>query len=137
MSVDVALEALAAALAGATGQPVRIGPPDAKGQGLVIFPWRLANLEAIRNRLPDPSQRPKPPAEPAFQVECLVLADGDPALLGRARSALWRTPFLGEAGNVRCRLSDLAADQLAAVFSAANIPLRLCCCCTLTAIDDG
>ena len=133
MSLAPPLATLVALLHGHCRIPVALGRPDGATPGLHVWPWRLSENLAARN-VPRP-RRPNGEREatpPATQIHFLVLAS--PILapagldaLAAARTALLETPLLEIPGDrYSIDLEPLATADLAAVFSAAGLPLQLC-----------
>jgi hypothetical protein len=119
-----------------TNVPVSLGLPAAGSTGLFVWPWKLAENPAYRNRpTPGPIGRPgRSPDPPPLDVHFLVLAR--PAetaeglsLLMNARRAIHETSLVVE-GEARAQLAieSLSTEELTALFSAAATPLTICLC---------
>lgn len=116
---------------------IRIGRPD-NTPGLFIWPWRLAEDARVRNaplpRVPGEDQKIHAPAP---VIHFLVLSttnldDETISGLEAARLALLETPVF-DAGNGRVVIAPevLTSGELTNLFTAADIPLRLCLAYTL------
>lgn len=120
-----------------TAVMIRIGRPD-NASGLFIWPWRLAEDARVRNaplpRVPGEDQKIHAPAP---VIHFLVLSttnldDETISGLEAARLALLETPVF-DAGNGRVVVAPevLTSGELTNLFTAADIPLRLCLAYTL------
>jgi hypothetical protein len=115
------------------GLPVQIGRPETAG-GLYVWPWRLEEDSRVHST-PLPRLQGDTPAAPAIHFLVLsstsLTAEIFQALEG-ARAALLETPVF-EAGNGRVRIAPdtLTASELTDLFTAADIPMRLCLAYTL------
>lgn len=109
--------------------PVRLSRPDS-APGIYVWPWYIEEDTRVRNaRLPgdDPQLRVPPPV-----IHFLIMAGTnlDAQTIGSlesARLALIETPvFEAGSGRVNVVPATLAASELTDLFTAADIPLRLC-----------
>jgi hypothetical protein len=117
--------------------PVRISRPD-NAPCLFVWPWRLEEDARVRNApLPrvagdDPKIRVPAPVIHFLVLSSTNLDDETISGLESARLALLETPVF-EAGNGRVVVAPepLSASELTDLFTAADIPLRLCLAYTL------
>jgi len=138
MPLFTRLTALCQTLATHTTVPIRIGRPD-DAPGLFVWPWRLEEDARVRNApLPRlPGEDTKLHNAPAPVIHFLVLSttnldDETISGLEAARQALLETPvFEAGAGRVVVAPAPLSANDLTDLFTAADIPLRLCLAYTL------
>ena len=115
------------------GVPVVIGAPNNDSAGVFLFPWKISPNTLIRN---SPPVRPGPATTPGsttyFDVHILVLTR--PALTGdglsqleSASRAILESPII-TVGTEQAELlfESLSNADLAAIFSAAGMPLSVC-----------
>jgi hypothetical protein len=108
---------------------VAVGKPDEPGPGVHVWPWRIVPKPENRN-LPPP-QKPAA-AVTGFRLQCLLLITPADTLetvskLELAGQAIQESPVLeGSAGPVRVMLDPMEAEDLAALFLAAQQPFTLC-----------
>ncbi|MEW5966588.1 MAG: hypothetical protein AB1720_06255 [Pseudomonadota bacterium] len=134
MSLPRTLNAFCEMLRNQTGARVVLGRPDTcptpgDDASLCVWPWKLEADPAIRNA---PPARPGRPEAAAHEIHFLVLAT--PALttdglakLDAARKAMRDYAMLAVDGQtVQVVASPLPNEMLAAVFTAAAMPLTLC-----------
>lgn len=142
MALSIQLTALRDMLQAETGQVVTIGCPDAAAPGLYLWPWKL-DVQAPQRTVPLVRQREflrakKPDLPLQLRVLVLPLAGSDIEscdALAAALRAITDHPVMvaaDERGQVR--IDAMPVDELAAVFTAAGVPLRLCLACTLDVI---
>lgn len=138
MPLFTRLTALCQTLATHTTVPIRIGRPD-DAPGLFVWPWRLEEDARVRNApLPRlPGEDTKLHNAPAPVIHFLVLSttnldEETISGLEAARLALLEIPvFEAGAGRVVVAPAPLSANDLTDLFTAADIPLRLCLAYTL------
>jgi len=119
------------------GLPVQIGRPETAG-GLYVWPWRLEEDSRVRST-PLPRQHGDTPLArvPSPAIHFLVLAstslDAEIFLaLESARAALLETPiFEADNGKISIAPDTLSTSELTDLFTAADIPMRLCLAYTL------
>jgi hypothetical protein len=138
MNLSSSLTAVCDLLRSQTGAEVFLGVPDEAAPGIYVWPWRLDEKQAFKGMFPtrnlDPAQVPPPSgmvahfmvmARPALAVEAM-------AQLEAARAALLDQSVLTVDGETaRVVFETLDSITLAAVFSAAAIPLSICLCATV------
>jgi len=138
MNIASALTALCDMLHARTGVDVVLGRPDDTASGIYVWPWRLSE-DALPRNLPKSRGEAASSTHPVADLMVDFLVVVRPALtvdglsrLVEAREAMIDNPILSVDGTrVRIILHPLTADQLAAVFSAAAIPLTVCVSATL------
>lgn len=138
MSLVPALTALCESLGSQTGASVGLGRPGDRSAGIYVWPWRLEEDVATRNlplrRVPEAGAA-APAATLVTHVLVLVqpaLTPGGLALLETARRAILDQPVLDVSGRrVQIQLTNLSHAELAAIFSAAALPLTICLSATL------
>lgn len=140
MKLSASLTAVCDLLRSQTGALVFLGVPDDAAPGLYVWPWRLDEKHAFKGMFPtrnlDPAQVPAPSG---ILVHFLVmarpaLAPDTMAQLEAARAALLDQAVLSVNGEMaRVVFETLDSTTLAAVFSAASIPLSICLCATIEA----
>ena len=138
MKLSLSLTAVCDLLRSQTGALVFLGVPDEAAPGLYVWPWRLDEKHAFKGMFPtrnlDPAQVPAPSG---MLVHFLVMATPALALdamaqLEAARAALFDQAVLTVDGEiVRVVFETLDSILLAAVFTAASIPLTICLCATI------
>jgi len=139
MALSIQLTALRDMLQAETGQAVFIGRPENRVMGLYLWPWKLDVQANLRN-MPPVRQReflkPQKPELP-LRIHVLVLpmaASGIESCdaLAAALRAINDHPVLVAADmRVQVRIDAMSAEELAALFTAAAMPLTLCLACTL------
>lgn len=139
MTIAIQLTALGDMLHAETGQAVIIGRPDKEAPGLYLWPWKL-DVQANLSNMPPIRQRDflrtKKPELP-LRIRLLVLpmaASGIESCdsLAAALRAINDHPVLVAAeSRGQVRIDAMPTDELATVFTAANLPLILCLACTL------
>jgi hypothetical protein len=142
MSIPETLTALCDMLHATTGVNVVLGRPDEARSAIFVWPWLLEEDPRARNLSPVGGAGTNLARQPPSQnIHVLVIAapastaDGL-SRLDQARRALWENPVLTVDGvTVRVVISSLAPEQLAAVFSAAGIPLTICLSATLRGVS--
>ena len=108
---------------------VVVGRPNDALPGLYVWPWRMAPKIEMRNALPSQASGP---GVRNFRVSCLLLITPADTLetcakLDAAAQVIEETPILEAAeGRLRVMLDTPGAEDLAALFSAARLPLTLC-----------
>lgn len=126
MSLHANLESVRAWLQSATGLAVRISakPAAITRSGLDLWPWRIEEDAAARNRLPPP--RPDVQAQPAaLKLYFLVLSARGLDGLDQAHRALHDHPVFAVAERqLLLKPHPLDAGQSNALFTAAQCPLR-------------
>jgi hypothetical protein len=141
MKLTSGLTSLCDMLRTQTGAQVILGCPVDGAAGIYVWPWKLEEDVQLRNAAVGTNPvGMRAPAASARNVNFLVLVR--PALtpdglskLDEARQAILDHPILQVGGqNIRIILSPLAVDELAALFSAASIPLTICLSATLREI---
>lgn len=137
MSLFTRLTALCHIIETNAGLPVQIGRPDAAG-GLYVWPWRLEEDARVRSTPLPRLQGDTPLARvPSPAIHFLVLAstalDAEIFLaLESARAALFETPvFEADNGKISIAPDTLTTSELTDLFTAADIPMRLCLAYTL------
>ena len=133
MKMVDSITALCDMLRSETDLPVTLGCPDKAAHGIFVWPWQLSEDPSMRNvevRYETEGAAHHPPSN--CVVHFLVLArpaltiDGL-SMLETAREAILKNPILDVEGQrIRVILSPLNSDTLAALFSAASIPLTIC-----------
>lgn len=133
MTLAPALTAVCDMLSTRTGEQVILGCPDDGVPGIYVWPWRLEENA--------PSRKVSPRTHPdgirtlqaaTMSVSFLMLVR--PALtpdglskLDAARQAILDNPILDVAGNnAKIVFSPLTHRDLAALFTAASLPLTIC-----------
>lgn len=142
MALSIQLTALRDMLQAETGQAVFIGRPENHMMGLYLWPWKLDVQANLRTIPPVPQReflKAKKPELP-LRVRVLVLpmaASGIESCdaLAAALRAINDHPVL-VAADIRgqVRIDAMPAEELAALFTAAAMPLTLCLACTLEVI---
>ncbi|RIX48473.1 MAG: hypothetical protein D3M94_06215 [Rhodocyclales bacterium GT-UBC] len=142
MSMLSCLTALSHMLDKHVGLPVRIGRPD-ETRCLHIWPWRLeedARFAAIPSATPRLGET-GPAVTPMPRLHLLILASSSLEAenldaLESARQVLLGTPLIN-AGQQRISIvpAALGSEELANLFLAAALPLRLCLAYTLHSAD--
>jgi hypothetical protein len=129
MNIDEALAAIANLIQTSTGTVVQVGRPLDAFTGLVLWPWRIADVSSARNNLPTHRTagnvtRPQAIVEISF----LLLASNGPAnAVLQAHRTLLENPVVNGNGNsLRIAVQQLSIEELAAIFTAAQMKLSLC-----------
>ena len=132
-NIDEALAAIATVIQSSTGLAVRVARPAETATGLVVWPWRVVDVAALQNNTSThraTGMFTRPPV--VVQVSFLLLAspagsDASPNQLLLAHRALLDNPVVGESrGNFRVVAQPLSIEDLAAVFTSAQLRLSLC-----------
>ena len=143
MAISIQLIALRDMLQAETGLVVVIGRPDNDVRGLYLWPWKLDVQANLRN-MPPVRQREflkakKPELPLRIRVLMLPVAVSEVErcdALAAALRAINDHPVLVAADmRGQVRIDAMPADELAAVFTAADLPLILCLPCTLEITD--
>lgn len=125
MSLHAYLESVRAWLQSATGLAARISakPAAITRTGLDLWPWRIEEDAALRNRPPPHPDRQVPPA--ALKLYFLVLSTRGLDGLDQAHRALHDHPVFAVAERqLLLKPHPLDAGQSNALFTAAQCPLR-------------
>ncbi|MDP1947858.1 MAG: hypothetical protein Q8L77_10205 [Nitrospirota bacterium] len=139
MALSIQLTALRDMLQAETGQAVFIGRPENHVMGLYLWPWKLDVQANLRTMSPVPQReflKAKKPELP-LRIRVLVLpmaASGIESCdaLAAALRAINDHPVLVAADmRGQVRIDAMPAEELAALFTAAELPLTLCLACTL------
>ncbi|MCE9535772.1 MAG: hypothetical protein K8R65_05105 [Nitrospirae bacterium] len=139
MSLSIQLTALRDMLQAETGQAVFIGRPENHVMGLYLWPWKLDVPANLRTMPPVPQReflKAKKPDLP-LRIRVLVLpmaASGIESCdaLAAALRAINDHPALVAADmRGQVHIDAMPAEELAALFTAAELPLTLCLACTL------
>jgi len=139
MALSIQLTALRDMLQAETGQAVFIGRPENRVMGLYLWPWKLDVQANLRTMPPVPQReflKAKKPEIP-LRIRVLVLpmaASGIEScdVLAAALRAINDHPILVAADmHGQVRIDAIPAEELAALFIAAAMPLTLCLACTL------
>lgn len=127
--MDPVLDALRQQLSTALGLPVAVGSPAAPGTGLLLWPWRIAEIEGTRMRPPSRGGVEVAPARPRVCLSVLVLSADGTASLCKALAWASANPLLpvGER-SASLRRQQLSAEELAAIFATAGIALAPALC---------
>ena len=126
MPLATDLESVRAWLQAATGLTIRISakPSAITRTGIDLWPWRIEEDAAARNRLPSPrADSQTPPA--ALKLYFLALSARGLDGLDQVHQALHDHPALIVAGRrLLLKPHPLDAAQADALFTAAQCPLR-------------
>ena len=138
MAISIQLTALRDMLRTETGQAVFIGRPDRDVPGLYLWPWKL-DLQVSQSNMPPVRQRDflraKKPEFP-LQIRVLVLPMVASEIercdsVAAALRAINDHPVLVAADmRGQVRIDAMSTADLAAIFTAAGLPLVLCLACT-------
>jgi hypothetical protein len=139
MAISIQLTVLRDMLQAETGQVVMIGRPNNDVRGLYLWPWKL-DVQANLGNMPPVRQREflkaKKPELP-LRIRVLVLSMAASGIescdsLTAALRAINDHPVLVAADmRGQVRIDAMPAEELAALFTAAELPLTLCLACTL------
>lgn len=133
MPLFTRLTALCQVIARHAPMPVRISRPD-DAPGLYIWPWRIEEDTRVRStRLPGDDPLLRAPPVIHFLILSSTSLDGDTiGAIEAARLALLETPvFEAGSGRVSVVPATMTSSELTSLFTAADIPLRLCLAYTL------
>lgn len=138
-----ALTALCDSLSTQTGAQVALGRPEQASGGIIyVWPWRLVEDAVARHAVPRSTGRDTAvPHGSAMVVHVLILVRPATtpeglALLEMARQALLDQPILDVADRrVQIQFESLPHAELAALFSAAELPLSICLGARLRLLD--
>ena len=142
MALSIQLTARRDMLQAETGQTVFVGRPENHVMGLYLWPWKL-DVQANLRAMPPVPQREflkAKKAELPLRIRVLVLpmaASGIESCdaVAAALRAINDHPSLVAADMpVQVRIDSMSAEELAALFTAAALPLTLCLACTLEII---
>ena len=127
MTIEAVLDAVVSLVRQADPAAV-VGVPDAASAGLCVWPWRVVQAPASAGSLPRPGQ----PRAVTSDLQLLVLPRSasstiDLAALDRTLALITALPVLRTTtGTVQLTIgSGLAHADLAALFTAAGIPMTL------------
>jgi hypothetical protein len=134
-----ALAAICDMLGTQTAAEVFLGLPDNNAPGIYVWPWRLGQNVVSKNAPPVRTTPPdiRPPVASDVTIHFLVLVK--PALtadglskLDAARQAILDHPILNVDGkDTELLITSLSHPDLAALFTAASLPLTICLSATL------
>jgi len=139
MALSIQLTALRDMLQAETGQTVFVGRPENHVMGLYLWPWKLDVQANLRNMPPVRQREFLKPQKPELPLRIHVLAIPMAAsgiescdAVAAALRAINDHPVLVAADmRVQVRIDAMSAEELAALFTAAALPLTLCLACTL------
>ena len=142
MMLASALTAFCDTLRTQTGAQVILGRPNDRARGIYVWPWRLE--ENVSPRVAPPRTNPDGSGTleaSAMNIHFLVLvrppltSDGL-SKLDAVRQAILDHPILDVAEKrAQIIFSPLAHHDLAALFTAASLPLTICLSATLREIS--
>ena len=143
MAISVQLTTLRDMLQAETGQAVFIGRPENDVMGLYLWPWKLDVPANLRTMSPVPQREflKAKKSELPLRIRVLVLPMAASGIencdaLAAALKAINDHPVLVAADmRGQVRIDVMSAEELAALFTAAALPLTLCLACTLEIID--
>jgi hypothetical protein len=130
MKISTALSSVVSLLHEKTAQVVHLGSPAESSAALYVWPWQLAEAIDARNMPPvrEPGGERADPS-PSVEVRFLLMPGTGPNqldTLAHAHHTLSQSPILLVEGvEARIVHAPLTIEQLASLFSAAALKLRL------------